>query len=172
MLHRIFTLALSFLMISAAAFAQDKTVKDSLPYQKYPKLPAFNLLLQDSATIFNTYNIPEGKPTLLVFFSPDCEHCELTIKALLGRLDSLKDVQLYLFTPMDLSMLKPFSAKLNLKAYKNIRVVGKDYQYFFPMFYGAKYVPYLVVYDRRKKFVKMWEGGAKMEELMKVLLAQ
>lgn len=171
MRQRIFLLVTSLLFLSSAAFAQDKKA-DTLPYLKYPKLPAFNLLLQDSATIFNTYNIPEGKPVLLYFFSPDCEHCELVLKSLLGKMDSLKAVQLYVFTPMSLSMLKPFAEKLHLKDYKNIKVVGKDYEFFFPMFYGAKYVPYLVVYDRKKQFVKMWEGGAKMTELMDVLRAQ
>jgi hypothetical protein len=83
-------------------------------------------------------------------------------------MDSLKGVQIYMFTPMSLSMLKPFAAQMKLKDYKNI-TVGKDYEYFFPAFYGANYVPYLVIYDRKKKFVKMWEGGAKMDELMKVL---
>jgi thiol-disulfide isomerase/thioredoxin len=157
----------SLLFTSTTAFAQS-VQKDSLPYQKYRALPAFNLLMQDSTTIFNTYNIPEGKPVLLVFFSPDCDHCEMTIKEILGKMDSLKGVQFYMFTPMDLALLRPFAKKLSLASYKNI-TMGKDYQYFFPAFYGAQYVPYLVVYDRKKKFVKMWEGGAKIPELMAVL---
>src|ERR1700733_8800364 len=46
-------------------------VKDSLaPYQKYPTLPAFNILMMDSVTVFNTYNILEGKPIAIFFFSP------------------------------------------------------------------------------------------------------
>jgi len=145
--------------------AAAKPERDSLPYQKYPRLPAFNILLQDSATIVNTYNIPEGKPTVLVFFSPDCDHCQQFIKGLTTKMDSLKDVGLYLFTPMSLSLLRPFAKEQKLASYKNI-TVGKDYQFFFPPFFGAAYVPYVAVYDRKKMFVKMWEGKVKIEELM------
>lgn len=142
--------------------------RDSLPYQKYPTLPAFNLLMTDSSTIFNTYNIPEGKPTVLMFFSPDCDHCQQTTRALTDRMDSLKQVQFYLFTPMSLSMIRDFAAKQHLGQYKNI-TIGQDYEYFFPGFYGASYVPYVAVYDRKKRFVKMWEGRVKIEDVMAVL---
>lgn len=160
------------LLIALKAGAQrppaEKPQRDSLPYQKYPTLPAFNILLQDSATIVNTYYAKEGKPVVLVFFSPDCDHCQQFTKSLASKMDSLKDVQVYLFTPMYLSLLRPFAKELKLADHKNV-VIGKDFQYFFPSFYGANYVPYVAVYDRKKKFVKMWEGKVKIEELMDVL---
>lgn len=167
MLQRLTAFLLVLIFPINAVSAQDKK-RDSLPYQKYPTLPAFNILLQDSATIFNTYNVPEGRPTLMVFFSPDCEHCQMTIRNMMGKMDSLKNIQILMFTPMPFSMLRPFAKEMKLNDHRNI-MVGKDYQYFFPGFYGANYVPYIVIYDRKKKFVKMWEGGVKMEELMGVL---
>lgn len=155
------------LLASVCVNAQAKT-RDSLPYQKYPGLPAFNVLLQDSATIFNTYYIPEGKPTVIIFFSPDCDHCQQTTKAIVEKMDSLNGAHFLFLTPMSLAILRPFSKEMKLNGYKNI-TVGKDYEYFFPKFYGANYVPYVAVYDRKKKFVKMWEGRLKIEDLIQVL---
>jgi len=159
-------LAGALMFSGGLAFAQK--APELLPYQKHPTLPAFYILLQDSSTIFNTYYIEEGRPTVLMFFSPDCEHCQQFTKGLIEHMDSLKEVQFFLFTPMSLAMLRPFAEKMKLKNYKNM-MVGKDYQFFFPQFYGAKYVPYIAVYDRQKKFVKMFEGNVKIEELMKVM---
>jgi thiol-disulfide isomerase/thioredoxin len=152
-------------MCSLTVAASAQSAKDSLPYLKYPTLPAFNLLMRDSSTIFNTYNIKEGKPTVLFFFSPDCEHCHMTTKALVEKMGEMKNANFYFFTFMSLELLKPFAEMYHLDMFKNI-TVGKDYQYFFPDFYGAKFVPYLVVYDKHKKLVKLYENAVKMDELV------
>lgn len=75
----------------------------------------------------------------------------------------------YMFTFMPLTMLRPFAEKHHLDDYKNIKAVGKDYEYFFPMYFKAQTVPWLVVYDRKKRLVKAWNGGVKMPELIKML---
>lgn len=147
--------------------AQTKT-RDSLPYQKYPTLPAFNLLMLDSQTVFNTYDIPKGKPTLLMFFSPDCDHCKMLTDSLLNHMDELKKANIYMLTPMALSAIRDFYNKMNLRAYPNI-TIGKDYEMFFPRYYGAYYVPFLAIYDRKKKLVRSFEGGGKMEDIIKSL---
>lgn len=141
---------------------------DSLPYLKYPKLPAFNIMLLDSATVFNTFNILEGRASVLMLFSPDCEHCKRLTEKILKGMDSLKDVNFYMFTPMKLSALKPFYDKFHLGDYKNIKVVGRDYEFFFFSYYGAKYVPYLAVYDKHKKLLKGYPDGVTVKELYEI----
>src|ERR1043165_3515360 len=170
---KFFRLCLCLLMICAAAFvhAQKMSARDSMQlpaYQRFPTLPPFNILLQDSATVFNTYNVKEGRPTVLFFFSPDCEHCEMVTDSLIKHMDEMKKTNFYMFTFMPLSMLRPFAERHHLDDYKNI-TVGKDYDFFFPMYYKATTVPYLVVYDRHKRLVKLWNGGLKMPELIKML---
>ena len=168
-----FVIVLLLAVCAFGAGAQTKSQPagiDSLPYQKYPGLPAFNVLLQDSATIFNTYYVPEGQPTVIMFFSPDCEHCQRTTEAIMAKIDSLQGVHILFLTPMSLSLLRPFATQMKLNGHKNI-TVGKDYEFFFYRFFGANFVPYVAVYDRKKKFAKMWEGRVKIEELMKVVTA-
>ncbi len=161
----LFALLLSILSFSA--FAQEAKT-DSLPaYKKYKNLPAFKLLAMDSATVFNTYYIPAGKITVLMMFSPDCDHCHKQIEKILSKMDSLKNVQFYLVTPMSIAMTKEFAAKLKLSAYKNIHVY-KDYQYFYPMFYSASTVPIFAVYDKKKKFVELWDGNVKIKNLIEL----
>jgi thiol-disulfide isomerase/thioredoxin len=168
-----FRLCLLFITICAAASAQERKLnaRDSMQlpaYMRFPTLPAFNLLLQDSVTEFNTYNIKEGRPTVLFFFSPDCEHCQITTKALMSKMDSMKGADFYMFSFMPLSMLRTFAKEYHLDDYPNI-LVAKDNEFFFPSFYKAQTVPYLVVYDRHKKLVKLWNGTVKVPELIKVL---
>ncbi len=142
---------------------------DSLPYQKYPTLPAFNILLRDSVTIFNTYNIPEGKPILIMFFDPECGHCKDETKRLLAGMDSLKDIRFYMITSVhDFKKLRDFYDEYHLGDYKNIEVVGRDYEYFFITYYGVKFVPDLVLYDAHKNLVKFFDGHVTVDELYRL----
>jgi len=143
-----------------------KPEEDSLPYRKYPTLPAFKLLELDSSTVFNTYDIPEGKPTILMLFSPDCDHCKHLTEKLTAGMDSLKDVQIYMMTPVSsMTELRDFYAKYHLADYKNIKIVGRDVDFFFFTFYGAHFVPYLALYDKHKKLIKSLDSNITVKEL-------
>jgi hypothetical protein len=161
-------IALLLVFLFATKHVAAQANNDSLPYLKYPKLPAMMLASLDSASIINFYNIPEGRPTVLYFFSPDCDHCHITAKALLEHMDEMKGADFYFFSFMPLDMIRSFAEEHHLGSYKNI-TVGKDFQFFFPAFYGATTVPYLVVYDRRKRLVKLYDGGVKLSELVSLL---
>lgn len=172
-MKHIFLLILTVCFISSS-YAQDKDIPktpakptvDSLPYQKYPTVPAFNIMLPDSSTIVNTYNIPEGKPTLIMFFDPECKHCQAETKMLLNNMDSLKDIRFYMITSVhDFSKIRNFYNEYHLGDYKNIEVVGRDYEYFFITYYGVKFVPDMVLYDGHKKLVKFFEGHVTPHEL-------
>jgi thioredoxin-related protein len=141
--------------------------KDTLrPYQKSPKLPAFNIQLMDSVTIFNTYNIPKGKKTILMLFFPDCKHCKRTIKNLISGMDSLKDVQFYLTSSVhSMTDVKKFYEEHHLADFDNIKVVGRDFEFFFFGFYGTRTVPALAIYDENKKFLKLFEGETTVKQL-------
>jgi hypothetical protein len=140
--------------------------EDSLPYRKYPTLPAFKILEMDSSTVFNTYDIPEGKPTVLMLFSPDCDHCKHLTEKLTSGMDSLKDVQIYMMTPVSsITELRDFYVKYHLADYKNIKIVGRDTDFFFFSFYGARFVPYLALYDKHKKLIKTLDTNISVKEI-------
>jgi len=166
-MKRIFlALLVGIFCFSFSAMAQQEPVKDTtLPYKKYPTLPAFSILMMDSVKQFNTYNIPEGKPTMLVMFSPECDHCQRFVKDMMANMDSLNNVQIYMITFLTLPSLRAFYAKNEWKKYKNI-TAGKDHKYFFMDFYKPKSVPFIIVYDKHKKLVTSFEGNVKITELI------
>ena len=138
------------------------------PYQKYTKLPAFNILEMDSMSIFNTYNIPSGKPIALMLFSPDCKHCKRTIDALLKGMDSIKNIQFYLVTAAhSMTEIKNFYNEHHLADYKNIKMVGRDYEFFYFSYYITKFVPDIALYDEHKKLIRLIEGETTVSELYK-----
>ena len=141
-----------------------------LPYKKFPTLPAFNIRLMDSATIFNTYTIPEGNPIALFFFDPECSHCQAVTKELLKEMDKIKEIQFYMITPVhSASALRKYYNDYHLSDYKNIIMAGRDFEYFFGSYYGIKYVPDLALYDSHKKLIGLFEGAITAKELNKAI---
>lgn len=161
-------LYLTIVFCLTAIFAKAQEADTLAPFQKHTTLPAFELLMMDSATTFSTYNIPDGKPIVLMFFSPDCDHCQMMTSHMLEHMKELKKARIYMLTPLSLPLLKDFAEKYKLDKYKNI-TYGKDYKYFFPVYYQVDYVPFIAVYDKDKNLVTSFEGDAKIEELIEAV---
>jgi hypothetical protein len=145
---------------------QEDTASAELPYKKYPTLPAFNILEMDSTTIFNTFNIPKGHYVALMAFDPDCHHCKDFTRKLTAEMDSLKNINFYLCTPVhDISAIKKFYDDFHLGDFKNIKVVGRDYEFFYHDFYKVKFVPDIALYDKDKNLIKLFEANATVKDL-------
>src|SRR6267378_1092268 len=69
-------------------------------------LPAFNILLMDSATNFNTNNIPYGKPIILLYFSPSCPYCRALTEEIVTDMPSFTNVRFYILTPYPLQQVR------------------------------------------------------------------
>jgi len=132
--------------------------RDNLPYKSDQNLPVFNILLKDSVTTFNSFNIPKGKPIALMLFSPDCKHCNDAMDEITRAMDSLRNIRFYLMTlSLDMTATRNFFNQHHLEKYENIEAVGCDYDFFFLTFFGAMHIPSLALYNSDKKFVHFFE---------------
>ncbi len=162
-------LAIILILSQLGAYGQDP-VQDTIPaYRRSPNFPAFNMMLPDSSTIFNTYNIPSGRPAMLVCFSPDCSHCQAFFKKFLPAMDSFKNMDIYLVTPSNqFTAIRKFIEDYHINDYKNIKRVGRDYEFFCFTFYNVRSVPDIAIYDKKKKFVKYLEKEFTNDEIYSV----
>ncbi len=170
----------SMFWLSVSAFAQQhialdhrpimpNTNRDSLPYNLYHDLPAFNIRNLDSFSIFNTFSIPKGRPSLLILFDPDCKHCQMFTDELMKGMDSLTNIDMYWCTSSsNFAALRNFVKEHEFSKYKNIKVVGRDYEFFFSDYYGANFIPDMALYDENKKFVKLYQTHVTVTELYDV----
>lgn len=151
--------------VAQPSFA-DPPQKDTLPYLKYPTLPAFNIRQMDSVTIFNTFNIPKGRYSLLVLFEPNCKHCQDVTRELLHGMDSISNIDFYFLTPSrSMDDIKAFYKYFRMADYKNIKQMGCDYEFFFIDYYGVKSFPDFALYDEKKNFVQLYQGRVTVKEL-------
>lgn len=160
----------SGLLITIPGMSQQQAPakEPQLPYMSDQSLPAFNILEQDSTTVFNTGKLPSGNPIILMYFSPDCEHCQHMTEDILKNMDSLKQTTFVMLTALPFDKMRNFYQYYKLGNYKNI-TVGRDYEFFFSRHYGSQYVPYLAIYDRHKRLVKVFDGGTKVSTLIQLV---
>lgn len=157
------------LMLSVTSlFAQDGYDTDTVPgYKKTMKMPYFSLLQADS-TWFTQQQLPKDKPTVLIYFSPDCGHCQMTAKEWVNEMDKVKNVELVWISYYTPEQIKDFADSYGLSHFNNI-IFGRDVNYFFVPFYKIPSTPFMAVYDKRGKFLKAYEGGTDAGTVAKLI---
>src|SRR4051812_6931702 len=85
-------------LLAAFAFSTANAQEDTLaPYQKTPDIPAFTIHLPDSS-LFKKENLQKQKWTLILYFSPDCGHCQMETEELLSKMKELNNLQIIMIT--------------------------------------------------------------------------
>ena len=161
---RLFTLVFSTLL-SLTAIAQKDSVDMSAPFRKNPVVPAFDLLKTDSSTHLTKADISPKHKTLLMFFSPECTHCQHQTEDMLAAIDSLKDIQIVMATYQPFEEMVAFNQKYNIEKYSNIKL-GRDTKYFLPPYYRMRSLPYLALYDTKGNYITSFEGNQRIATLV------
>ncbi len=159
-------LLLTAFLFSIAGFAQQDTASTPPPsYTLFP-LPQFSVLLPDSTTWFTKKDLPKNKKTMVMVFSPDCEHCQHETELIKADMAKFKRVQILMVTPMPFTKMKEFYKKYELDKYKNV-TVGYDPKFFFNNYFKMRMFPFIAVYDKKYTLLKTFEGNPKMDDLLK-----
>jgi len=143
------------------AFAQ---IDSSQQYFKSPYIPAFNIRkIPDSSSFTNTM-LQKNKATILVFFDPDCDHCQEATKNFIASIDRFKDVQLLMVTIYDFTRIKKFYKDFKIADYPNITVT-RDAAFDLPRFYAVHSIPDVYVYDKSGKLMRHYKKDIPVGEI-------
>ncbi len=163
-------IVLLFVAIAAtfSVCAQDGGA-DLPPFMKTKKLPEFNILQPDS-TWLTRQQLPAADFIIIVYFSPDCGHCQYEAKEMINNMDSLQNTFILWVSYRDMADIKGFAQTYGFYNHKNLKV-GRDPSYTIPSFFQIKYTPYVAVYNKKGEYLKAFEGGVEMPELNSFLSA-
>jgi thiol-disulfide isomerase/thioredoxin len=160
---------LSFLFLAYIGFSQTNNAADTLPaYIKSPVIPAFNIYKAPDSTAFTKADIQKGKPTLLMIFSPDCGHCQHMATEILDNIAHFKKAQILMTTWLPYADMMAFYKTYKIAQYPQITMAW-DSKYFFLPYYHVHNYPKLIVYNKKGKFVKEFQGNIKVEDVWEAL---
>lgn len=131
-------------------------------------VPEFSMVLTDTTKTFNSKDIPEGKPIMIVWFDPNCKDCQKETEHLLADMNSYSDVKIYMVTSHSHKELMVFYKHLRLDTCRNI-LVGIDTAITIPKQYRINEIPITLVYDAKKKFKAGFTGVPDFEKLKETI---
>jgi thiol-disulfide isomerase/thioredoxin len=155
-----------FLAISIS-FAQPS--KDSsAPYFKNVSIPNFTISLVADSSNFSSSQLPQNETVLIIYFNPECDHCQKEAEIYLSKMDSLRNVKTVWIAAkyVQLKLIKEFAEKYQLQKLNAI-AVGKETAYNLPLFYRMESTPYAAVYTNNKMIVE-YRGHFNFEELIAI----
>jgi len=156
-------LLLSLVIITVCTHAQDKNILKL-------GIPQYRILRVDS-TYTNQDALNTNKPVMIIYFGPDCPHCQHLMSEMKENMASFRDIQIVMitFTHTEypyLNMIKNFSRDYALPKYKNI-TMGTEYPGLKVLnYYHVTTTPFIAVYDRKGKMVKYFDKPPKVDELI------
>ncbi len=142
-----------------AALAQTDS---SQMYFKIPTIPAFNLIKMPDSSSFTNNKMQKDIPTVIIFFAPDCDHCQEATKNLTAKMELLKNVQIVMVAGMEYGIVKKFYADYKLANYPNITVT-RDPLFKLPQYYSVHSIPDVYVYDKKGKYLNHFKKDIPVE---------
>lgn len=117
----------------------------------------------------STHNVKDltGK-NVLVFFQPDCDHCQREAVDFQKNLAAFESCAIYFLTASPMEEIKEFSTKYNLNGHANVHfgftpalnILNK---------YGPISAPSIYIYSDEHKLVKQFNGEIPVNEVMKYI---
>ena len=157
-------LAASLLIVCQCLMAQ-KIDSVQPAYLRFPTLPPLRLLKVDSVTYLTKEDIKKNRRTMVMFFSPDCEHCKHQTQDMLAEIDKFKDIEIVMATYQPFDEMKSFYNYYRIADHKNI-LMGRDEKFVLVPFYKIRSLPYMALYDAKGNLITTFEGNQKISTLI------
>lgn len=136
------------------------------PYKKVPYFPPIKILLADSSTLYQKDDLPKKTPVMMLYFNPECDHCQMQIEEIVNHIDRFKNIHIVMATSQHFNKMKIFIERYRLADHKNI-VMGFDPGFFLMHFYQVRSMPFLAFYNKWKELISAFDGGLPVDKILK-----
>ncbi len=133
-----------------------------------PDLPAYKLLSLDSSKVQTKDALSKDMPTIIIIFSPDCDHCNVLAKALVTQQKKFKDIQIVMGSFFKgLKEIKSFYERNELSKLKHL-VIGKDHSFFLAGYYKARKFPFAALYNKDQQLIATYELNIDITQMAEI----
>lgn len=121
------------------------------------RMPNIALMCQDSTVVLLRELTVDSIPTVILYFHPECEFCNMEIEELNRGQDELKGVQLLLITAISLDEIEQV-VKVHPFDVFNLATIVCDYRGLFAETFHIKAPPAFFIYDKTQQLKKAVRG--------------
>lgn len=148
-------------VVSCKNATKEESTKSEITFNE---LPPLNIMKTDG----NSLSLKEVEDkAVLIFFNPDCDHCQREATQISKQKSAFKDYKVYFISVDSISKIEKFAKEYDLMENNFVFAQANGYEVYAAV--GAmQSVPAIFIYNK-KKLVKRTEGEVQLEELMKYL---
>lgn len=129
------------------------------------KLPPFRIT-QANGKLFKAEDLPMGRSILIVYFSPDCDHCQAFMNELKKRQADFKKFSIVFITFLSVEKVAGFVNDYKIHQYANMYAGTEGSSFFVRHYYKIREMPYIAMYDKDGRLLCSYEKDVRWEELM------
>ena len=131
-------------------------------------VPPFKMTLSNNK-IFNAADLPKGKPLVLIYFDPDCDHCQKLMDELFKKINSFRKVEMVLITFKPITEVATFEKKYTTSKYVNMRVGTEGTLFYLKNYYKLVKMPFTALYDSKGNYIYSYRDETPVDDLIKKL---
>ena len=126
--------------------------------KQFMKIPTIRVNAVPDSAVFTNANIKKQRPFILMFFNPDCDHCQKEIKELMAYKQELQGVQILMVSSASHTDIKDFYNDYKLSSMFNVSL-GQDAGLKLTSLYRVRTYPSMFVYDVNGNLAKAFVGN-------------
>lgn len=139
------------------------------PQTVKPKpIPAYRILTTDSVWA-TPANLKKGAPVMIVYFSPDCSHCQRMMYELKPNMKELSNIRIVMITwslNYDIRGIREFKRDYGLKDYPNFTIGTEGYTKKVQDYFEIKTTPFIAMYDSKGQWVKYFDKVPETKDIL------
>lgn len=128
-------------------------------------MPVFSIVQSNGKTL-NTAKLPNAKPVILIYFSPDCDHCTTLLNAMFKQMDQFKKAMILLVTFRPMNEIIEFEKKYKTAHYKNISVGMEQPIFFLKNLYQLESTPFTALFNKNGNLVYSYKKETPVNDLL------
>ena len=148
---------LLLLLVSLAAVSKSRAQSTALP--------PFKMMLSNGR-MFSADELPQGKPVVLIYFSPDCDHCQKLMNAFFKNINQFQNAEVVLVTFKPVEEVARFEQGYQTTKYPNIKVGTEGTTFYLRSFYRMDRTPFTALYDKGGKLVYAYRTDTPVDDLI------
>jgi thioredoxin-related protein len=119
-----------------------------------------------NGTYFSGKSLPKGRPVLLIYFQPDCDHCQKLMDAMFKRIKEFRNTDIVMVTFKPVDELTGFEQRYQTFKFPNIKVGTEGTTYFLRYYYKLETTPFTALFDKKGKLVYSYRKETSVEDLI------
>ncbi|MEO8111433.1 MAG: thioredoxin domain-containing protein [Ginsengibacter sp.] len=123
-----------------------------------------------NGTTYTYRELKKNTPTVLIYFSPTCDHCKALTGELMKHAKELQQKQIIMVSFVPMSEIKSFDSIHHISSTGFIKIGTEGYSFIVQKYYNVQKFPCIILYDKNMQLKKILSPLDKPEKLVKEIL--